>query len=86
MSKGTMYGLSGQTITVKRKSGESDAYPWGYAEQKAKVIGEYPNYLVIEILPHRHPQGFGLSHPYRCTICKHDIQIGEMIINGGAIK
>mgnify|MGYP003539384803 CR=1 FL=1 len=61
MSNGKMYGLSGQTITVKRKSGESDAYPWGYAEQKAKVIGEYPNYLVIEILP-------------SCYICRFVLQ------------
>ena len=86
MSNRKLYGLSGQTITIKKKTKNTDVYPWSYAQQKAKVIAEYPLFLVIEILPHKHPLGFGLSFPYRCTICKHDVQIGEFIINGGTIK
>ena len=86
MSNRKMYGLSGQTITVKRKSEVSDAYPWGYAVQKAKVIGEFPDYLAIEILPHMNPHGLGLSKPYVCCISKHDIRSGEMIINGGNVQ
>lgn len=65
------YGLTGQTVTVKRKSGES---------------AEYPSFLVGTVLPHRHPEGFKESYPYTTTINKHDIQIGEMIVNGGAIR
>ncbi|MDD2979167.1 MAG: hypothetical protein PHN80_04270 [Hespellia sp.] len=80
------YGLTGQTVTVKRKSGESAAYPWGYAEQQIAITAEYPNFLVGTLLPHRHPDGFKESYPYTTTINKHDIQIGEMIVNGGAIR
>lgn len=80
------YGLEGQTIRVKRKSGESDAYPWGYAEQSLRVNKETPYFLSCTVLPHKHPHGFGMSTPYSTTISKHEIQTGEMIINGGAIK
>ena len=34
------YGLTGETVTLKPKHGESDAYPWGYAPQKAKITAE----------------------------------------------
>lgn len=80
------YDLEGQTIRVKRKSGESDAYPWGYAEQMLRVDKETPYFLSCTVLPHKNPHGFGMSTPYRTTLHKHDIQIGEFIINGGAIR
>ncbi len=80
------YGLTGETVKLKRKAGESDAYPWGYAEQTVKILAEYPLYLIAVILPHRHPRGFGISHPYRVCISKHDLKTGEMLINGGTIK
>lgn len=80
------YGLTGETVTLKPKHGESDAYPWGYAPQKAKITAEYPFLLVAVIEPHYHPHGMGISRPYDVCIKKHDILIGEMLINGGAIR
>lgn len=77
------YGLAGQTVRVKRRNGESDAYPWGYTIQKMRITMETPYFLVAEVLPHRHPLGFGLSFPYLTTLHKHDIQTGDFIINGG---
>ena len=80
------YGLTGKTVKVKFRGGDSDAYPWQNMEVPVLITGEYENFLVGEVLPHYAPHGSGLSHPYPITICKHDIQIGEMIINGGAIR
>lgn len=80
------YGLTGKTVKAKFKGGDSDAYPWQGMAVPVLITGEYENFLVGEVLPHYAPHGFGLSHPYPITICKHDIQIGEMIINGGSIK
>lgn len=80
------YGLTGQTISVKAKHGESAECPWGYDEQKMRVNMETAYFLLLTVLPHRHPMGFGLSRPYRTTIHKHDIQVGDFIINGGAIR
>lgn len=73
------YGLAGQTVKVKRKSGESPACPWGYAEQKMKVMMETPYFITALVLPHRNPRSSGLSHLYVTTLHKHDIQIGEII-------
>ena len=84
MSK--MYGLTGETVKVKFKKGDSDAYPWQGVAVPVLITGEYENFLVGMVLPHIAPHGFGLSHPYPVTIDKHDIQIGEMIINGGSIR
>ena len=80
------YGLTGQTVKVEIKSGKSPAHPWGYAEQDMKIIMETPYFLTALVLPHRNPEGFGLSHLYVTTLHKHDIQIGEIILNGGIIK
>lgn len=80
------YGLIGETIKVKFKKGDSDAYPWQGMTVPVRIIGEYDAFLVGEVLPHLAPNGFGLSHPYTITIDKHDIQIGEMIINGGKVR
>ena len=80
------YGLTGKTVKAKFKGGDSDAYPWQGMAVPVLITGEYDNFLVGEVLPHYAPHGFGLSHPYPITICKHDIEIGEMIINGGTIK
>lgn len=78
------YSLAGQTIKVKTKRGESTERPWGYAEQKMCVDMETPYFLLLTVLPHMNPHGFGLSQPYQTTIHKHDIEVGEFIINGGA--
>lgn len=80
------YGLTGETVKVKLKKGDSDRYPWQGMTVPVLITGEYENFLTGQVLPHYAPGGFGLSHPYPITICKHDIQIGEMIINGGTIK
>lgn len=80
------YGLVGKTIKVKFKKGDSDAYPWQGQSVPVLITGEYPNFLVGTVLPHMAPHGFGLSHPYPITIHKHDIQIGEMILDGGKIR
>ena len=80
------YGLTGQTVKVKLKKGDSDAYPWQGQTVPVLITGEYETFLVGEVLPHYAPHGFGLSHPYPITIDKHDIQIGEMIMNGGSIR
>jgi hypothetical protein len=80
------YGLTGKTVTAELKNGSSDRYPWQGKAVPVLITGEYQKFLIGEVLPHRSPNGFGLSHPYPVTICKHDIQIGEMILNGGAIR
>ena len=80
------YGLTGETVTIKLKQRDSDRYPFQGMTVSVLITGEYENFLVGEVLPHYAPHGFGLSHPYPITICKHDIQIGKMIINGGAIR
>lgn len=80
------YGLTGETVKLGHKAGETTACPWGYTEQKVRITAEYPCLLVAVVLPHRHPHGFGLSKPYNICINKVDIMLGEMIINGGAIR
>lgn len=80
------YGLTGKTVKVKFKKEDSDAYPWQGMTVPVLITGEYENFLVGKVLPHYAPHGFGLSQSYPITICKHDIQIGEMIINGGTIR
>ena len=79
------YGLIGETIKVQFKKGNSDRYPWQGKAVPVLITGEYENFLVGTVLPHYAPHGFGLSVPYPITINKHDIQIGEMILNGGTI-
>ncbi len=79
------YGLIGETIKVRFKRGNSDAYPWQGQEVPILITGEYDSFLVGLVLPHYTPHGMGLSHPSPVTIDKHDIKIGEMILNGGAI-
>lgn len=79
------YGLTGQTVKVKLKKGNSDAYPWEGMEVPVRITAEYPTYLCGTVLPHRNPKGLGSSREYPVTISKHDIFTGEMIVNGGAI-
>lgn len=80
------YGLTGQTVKVKQNRSVGSTLPWEDMEVPVKITDEYPKFLVGVVMPHRHPGGFGVSHPYTVTINKHDIFIGEMIINGGAIR
>lgn len=80
------YGLTGETVNLRYKAGETVACPWGYAQQKVRITAEYPHLLVAVMLPHHHPHGLGISHPYTICINKVDILLGEMIINGGAIR
>ncbi len=86
MKKFKHYGLTGKTVKVKLKKGHSEAYPWQGKAVPVLITGEYDNFLSGTVLPHYAPHGFGLSKPYPITIHKHDILIGEMIINGGAVK
>jgi hypothetical protein len=79
------YGLTGKTVKVKFTGRDADAYPWQGQTIPVRITGEYENFLVGEVLPHISPNGFGLSEPYPITIDKHDVQVGEMILNGGAI-
>ncbi len=81
------YGLTGETVKVRRKRlGETKEEPWAYAEQNMKIEAEYPCFLVATVLPHKNPQGFALSKPYTVSIHKHDIQCGDVLLNGGAIR
>lgn len=80
------YGLTGETVNLRHKAGETASCPWGYTEQKVRIVSEHLYVLVALILPHFHPHGFGESLPYSICINKADIMLGEMIINGGAIR
>ena len=83
------YGLTGKTVKVKHKAGHTDAYPWNGIAVPILITGEYPTFLVGTVLPHHAPKGvgsFGLSRPYTVTLNKHDVAIGVIIIDGGAIR
>lgn len=77
------YGLTGQTVTVKHKHGDTNAYPWHGIAVPVQIVEEYPTFLVGTVLSHHAPIGFGPSDPYKVTLDKHDIQIGVIIIEGG---
>lgn len=77
------YGLTGETVTVRHKSGDTDAYPWHGIAVPVLIQSEYPGYLLGLVLPHYAPCGFGLSKPYRVTLHKFDIEKGIIIIEGG---
>ncbi len=81
------YNLTGQTVKVKRKTQKAtDEEPWAYTEQKMKIVAEYPTFLRAVVLPHMNPKGFDVSHPYMTCLHKHDIECGDIIMNGGAIR
>ena len=86
MYKDKHYGLTGQTVKVKLKNGDSPSFPWQGMTVPVVVVAEYETFLTCEVLPHLAPHGFGLSKPYIVTICKHDIHTGELIINGGNVQ
>lgn len=78
------YGLkSGTTLYAKRKPSLGMIYPWGGIEVPVRVEAEYPTFILATVLPHRSTKGFGISRPYRVTFHKHDIMIGDIILNGG---
>ena len=80
------YGLKpGTTLYAKRKSSLGIIYPWGDEEVPVRVEAEYPNFIVVTVLPHRSLKSFGMSEQYRTTFHKHDIMLGDIILNGGAI-
>ncbi|MCR5488364.1 MAG: hypothetical protein K6F35_12705 [Lachnospiraceae bacterium] len=79
------YGITGQTVKAKSERSGADVYPWDGLTVPVKITAEYPAFLVGTVLPHFHPGGFGPSRPYTATISKHDVAVGEMILNGGAI-
>lgn len=83
---GDNYGLTGKTVKVRHKNGDTDAYPWHGIAVPILITAEYPRFLVGTVLPHHAPFGsgsFGISHPYTVTLDKHDIHIGVIIIEGG---
>ena len=80
------YGLVGKTVKVKDRLIKGGAYPWEGCEVPVLITAEYPSFLLGTVLPHRNPRGFGTSRPYPITIDKHEIYIGNMILNGGKVK
>ena len=80
------YGLTGETVMVRIKKGDAGRYPWQGMTVPVLITGEYANFLIGEVRPHYAPNGFGLSRPYPITIDKRAITIGEMILDGGAIR
>lgn len=80
------YGLTGETVMVKFKRGNLDAYPWQGMSVPILITGEYENFLIGNVLPHCSLKGYGLSIPYPITIDKHDISIGEMTVIGGQLN
>lgn len=72
--------LVGKTVIIRKKSETDNIYPFPQNGQKATVIGNFPRFLLVEILPHQNPRGFNVSRPYRCTVPKHDIVIGEIVL------
>ncbi|MCD8301310.1 MAG: hypothetical protein LUC41_09140 [Clostridiales bacterium] len=82
------YGLADQVIKVKlREPAQSLEHPWGNMEVNMRVVSEQPTYLSVEVLLHTNRQGaFGPSWPYPDTLHKHEIELGNIIINGGAIR
>ena len=80
------YGLTGKTVKARYRQENSDCYPWHGMAVPVHITGEYDEFLVGTVLPHQAPNGLGLSRPYPITIDKHDIQTGEMILNGGEIR
>ena len=80
------YGLTGKTVRVKARNEKTDRNSWYGMEAQVKITAEYPAFLCGLVMPHRNPYGMGVSRPYPITITKHDIYIGEMIINGGSIR
>lgn len=69
----------GATIMLSIASGRTKlAEPYPFAVEDipvaAKVISEYDNYWLIEIQPHKNPNGWGTSRPYLVTLDKFDIK------------
>lgn len=72
----TMKYLEHKKINIKKAKGDmraTEEYPWAYHVQEAFVEKVYPEFILLTILPHEHPGGFGLSIPYKTTISKVDI-------------
>lgn len=81
------YGLKpGTKLCAKRRASSGITYPWGDIEVSVRVEAEYPTFILVTVLPHRSPKGFGMSKPYRITFHKHDIMHGDILLNGGAIR
>lgn len=46
-----------------------------------KILAEYPRFFVVEVTPHRNPiRSWGMSTPYRMTIDKFNLKMGEIIV------
>lgn len=74
MDKNELRLLEGHNIIITPvKDGASDEYPWAYNSQKMRLEKVYSSYILVTVLPHTHPNGFGLSNPYTTTINFIDI-------------
>jgi hypothetical protein len=84
-------GLVGKkgTLTVVGKTDGGvnwlkDLYPFSGYDTKVpvKVVGEYPNFLVYEVLPHlsSNPMRCGESRPYQISVDKFYLKTGAITI------
>lgn len=71
------YNITGRNVKVKLNN-SCDASTWGSVWLPAKIIAEYPKFLIAEILEHRNPRGQGMSWPYRITLNKVDLYFKDV--------
>ena len=46
-----------------------------------KVLKEYDNWFLCEVIPHRNPRhSYGISKPYKVTIDKYDLSHGVVVV------
>jgi len=58
-----------------------DAYIFGGVYLPLRIIAEYPEWWLTEVLPHRNEKScYGLSKPYRMTIRKWDVECGDVTV------
>jgi len=74
------YGLTGKEIDIKFNN-SFDNFLYHDLWLPAKVVAEYPKFLIVEILPHINlNQSMGISKPYQVGVNKMRIHFGEVEI------
>jgi hypothetical protein len=73
----------GDVVTLQRTKDQHNGYPARDLPVPARIIADYPNFLVVIILPHKNPEGLYMSSPYKVTVDKHELRLGVMKITGG---
>ena len=74
------HGTVGKTVTLRARQRNTQTDPWSGGERQARIVAEYPRFLVVEILPHKQPNGRRFSELYTTTIHKGDLTTGEITI------